>query len=353
MLTLFNFTWIYSYFKACAPELWLCPHMHHLGVRLRGELCFMSQLSSPSLCCLPLGQSQAHAPEECAWDLGRFIHDISWSAPSSSVFSELALTLACRDHYSRCLWPEGQGLSCEFLLLLSQRGVCSGFPGGASGKRPSCQRGRQRDEGSIPESGRSPGGGYGHPLQYSCLENPMAEEPGGLQSMGSWWATVHRAAKSWTRLKWPSIHARTLCSPSMQGWKRNENNKNRNGKPTLVRVASSVLFACLFIFGCTGASLLVSTSGGLLVASLHVGSSQSRYWTHVPCIGRWILNHWSTREYLLFLLFLIPIPNLSAFAYSLESSGSCFLLWFRVFKSLPLEERPATVSYFILAGYYK
>ena len=33
--------------------------------------------------------------------------------------------------------------------------------------------------------GRSPGGGLGNPLQYSCLENPMAEEPGGLQSVGS------------------------------------------------------------------------------------------------------------------------------------------------------------------------
>ena len=34
--------------------------------------------------------------------------------------------------------------------------------------------------------GRSPGGGHGSPLQYSCLENPMVtEEPGGLQSMGS------------------------------------------------------------------------------------------------------------------------------------------------------------------------
>ena len=41
-----------------------------------------------------------------------------------------------------------------------------------------------RDAGSIPESGRSPGGGHGNPLQYSCLENPWAEEPGGLQSMG-------------------------------------------------------------------------------------------------------------------------------------------------------------------------
>ena len=39
--------------------------------------------------------------------------------------------------------------------------------------------------GSIPGSERSPGGGYGNPLQYFCLENPMTEEPGGLQSMGS------------------------------------------------------------------------------------------------------------------------------------------------------------------------
>ena len=41
------------------------------------------------------------------------------------------------------------------------------------------------DAGSIPGSGRSPEGGNGNPLQYSCLENPMTDEPGGLQSMGS------------------------------------------------------------------------------------------------------------------------------------------------------------------------
>ena len=41
-----------------------------------------------------------------------------------------------------------------------------------------------RDTGLIPESGRSPGGGHGSPLQYSCLENPI-EELGRLQSMGS------------------------------------------------------------------------------------------------------------------------------------------------------------------------
>ena len=41
-----------------------------------------------------------------------------------------------------------------------------------------------RDAGSIPELRRSPGGGHSNPLQYSCLENPMEEEPGGVQSTG-------------------------------------------------------------------------------------------------------------------------------------------------------------------------
>jgi len=46
-----------------------------------------------------------------------------------------------------------------------------------------------RDMGSIPGSGRSPAGGHGNPLQYSCLESPMVR--------GAWQATVHRIAKSW------------------------------------------------------------------------------------------------------------------------------------------------------------
>ena len=47
-----------------------------------------------------------------------------------------------------------------------------------------------RDTGSVPGSGRSPGGGHGNPLQYSCLKNPM--------DSGTWWATVHGAAKNRT-----------------------------------------------------------------------------------------------------------------------------------------------------------
>ena len=57
-----------------------------------------------------------------------------------------------------------------------------GFPGGSVRKESPCNAG---DPGSIPGSGRSPGEGHGHPLQYSCLENPQrTEEPGGLQSTG-------------------------------------------------------------------------------------------------------------------------------------------------------------------------
>ena len=48
------------------------------------------------------------------------------------------------------------------------------------------------DPGLLPGSGRSPGGGNGNPLQYSCLENPM--------DRGGWWASVHGVTKSWTRL---------------------------------------------------------------------------------------------------------------------------------------------------------
>ena len=48
------------------------------------------------------------------------------------------------------------------------------------------------DLGSIPGSGRSPGGGNGKPLQYSSLENPM--------DRGAWWATGHGVINSWTWL---------------------------------------------------------------------------------------------------------------------------------------------------------
>ena len=60
-------------------------------------------------------------------------------------------------------------------------------------KNPPGSAGDIRDTDLIPGLGISPGGGQGHPLQYSCLENPL--------DRGSWWATVYGVAKSQTRLK--------------------------------------------------------------------------------------------------------------------------------------------------------
>ena len=61
-----------------------------------------------------------------------------------------------------------------------------------------------KDVGSIPASGRFPGGGHGNPLQYSCMEN--------LINRGAWRTTVHRVAKSWTRLNQLSAHMHLFTS---------------------------------------------------------------------------------------------------------------------------------------------
>ena len=59
-----------------------------------------------------------------------------------------------------------------------------GLPGGVKVKNPPSNVGDIRDMVLIPTSGRSPGRGHGNPIQYSCLENPTAGEPDGLQSIG-------------------------------------------------------------------------------------------------------------------------------------------------------------------------
>ena len=69
-------------------------------------------------------------------------------------------------------------------------------------KNPPANAGDIRDTSSIPESGRSPGGGPGNPLQSSCLENPM--------DRGAWWAVVHGVTESdATKALW---HTRTRGS---------------------------------------------------------------------------------------------------------------------------------------------
>jgi len=57
-------------------------------------------------------------------------------------------------------------------------------------KNPPADAGDTRGMGSVPGSGRFPGGGHDNPLQCSCLENPT--------DRGAWQTTVHRVKKSWT-----------------------------------------------------------------------------------------------------------------------------------------------------------
>ena len=62
-----------------------------------------------------------------------------------------------------------------------------GFPSDSVIKNLPANAGDARDMGLIPGSGRSPGGGNGNPLQYSCLGNPTG--------IGTWWATVLMVAE--------------------------------------------------------------------------------------------------------------------------------------------------------------
>ena len=104
--------------------------------------------------------------------------------------------------------PIQQSLTFLFLSSRSLWSICMnfnfnyisnyvwGFPGSASDKEPTCQCRRCKRCEFIPGLGRSPGGGQGNPLQYSCLENSV--------DRGAWQATVHRITNSWTWLKWLS-----------------------------------------------------------------------------------------------------------------------------------------------------
>ena len=77
--------------------------------------------------------------------------------------------------------------------------VCLGFPGGSDSRECSAE-----DLGSIPRLGRSSGGVHDNPLQYSFLEN--------LMDRGSWWAIVHKVAKSQKQLNQLNMHAGNVLS---------------------------------------------------------------------------------------------------------------------------------------------
>ena len=95
----------------------------------------------------------------------------------------VCLVSFCLERFSRKLGQEGSCVpppphtqfSCINIWL------ASGLPWRPDSKESAYGAGHLA---SVPGSGRSPGEGNGYPLQYSCMENPMDGEPGGLQSMG-------------------------------------------------------------------------------------------------------------------------------------------------------------------------
>ena len=117
--------------------------------------------------------------------------------PSTSPFSYILLPTGCtcetHQEPNHCSPPPSPSPQATWPTALTRiTATVSFYPtlGVLVVKNPPANARDKRDAGSIPESGRSPGGEHGNSLQYSCLENSM--------DRGAWQATVHIVTWSWT-----------------------------------------------------------------------------------------------------------------------------------------------------------
>ena len=99
-------------------------------------------------------------------------------------------------------------MKCEFFWFraMAADAHSSGIPSGSVVKNPPADAEDTRNLGSIPGLGRSPGGGHGNPLQYSCLGNPMDRGAWGLQSIELQrvrhdWVTGHMRERNENKLQ--------------------------------------------------------------------------------------------------------------------------------------------------------
>ena len=106
--------------------------------------------------------------------------------------------------FSTCVWLWASPLTFQDSVYLYVKWGYGAMPSRVIlvVKNLLANEGDVRDMGSIPGSGRSPGGGHGHLLQHSYLENPL--------DSGAWWATVHRVEKSQTQWKRLSLQAHKM-----------------------------------------------------------------------------------------------------------------------------------------------
>ena len=126
-------------------------------------------------------------------------HTADWDFPGGSDGKESAYNQGDPGLITGSGISPGEGSSHSSILAWKEfhghRNLASYSPWGLVAlvvKNSPANVGDVRDTGSIPELGRSPGGGHGNPLQYPYLENPM--------DRGAWQAIVHGVAKSQTQL---------------------------------------------------------------------------------------------------------------------------------------------------------
>ena len=124
-----------------------------------------------------LSGKETYIPSDCCVLLNRIRTKDRWSTIHARNSSLHRFMWLCLEDISR--------VDRYFHYTLQ----CLGFPGSSDSKEFACNTG---DPSSIPGFGRSPGERNGNPLQYSCLENIMSEEPGRLQFWGS-----QRAGYDW------------------------------------------------------------------------------------------------------------------------------------------------------------
>ena len=153
-----------------------------------------------------------------------FVHSIPFYKPHGADKGEPPLsrrkTVAWRTTRTRLTDPFTLMGRQEMATRLEQGPCVVGFPSGSVVENPPASTGDTGDVGSIPGWGRSPGGGNGNPLQYSCLKHPMHRRV--------WWATVHRLQRVGRNLVMPCVKDRKRKArkrKASQGWLRTRRRK--------------------------------------------------------------------------------------------------------------------------------
>ena len=196
---------------------------------------------SPGQCSLWVTLHRVPAPAKWPWLLGSG-NTTSFVPPALGVVLSVAADLwfvlpcpyfqifhnPCNSEFNVCIWEIYSGFSfpdwlwflqlvADMLLLVQETKGIKTYPEKQIDLKYSLVvrnlpvNADIRDQSLIPGLGRSPGGGHGNPLQYSCLEDPT--------DRGACQVIVYRVTKSWTWLKRLSMHTctRTIWTVSMTG----------------------------------------------------------------------------------------------------------------------------------------